>query len=400
MNAGWIIAIILFMIAVWLPLDFALGRKKHRAALKRKDYPIRMSDIDIFTHGKTLFSSYFGELKNAKHHIHVLFYIVKEDDISEEFLSILEEKAKAGVEVRLLLDWLGSWSVKKKTVKRIEAAGIKFAFCHKPQFPFVFYTFQTRNHRKITIIDGKVGFLGGYNVGKEYIDQDPKLTPWRDYHLKITGEAVQDIQHEFLTDWQKCAKVDLFNLKTFFPALEKGSIRHQILPTEGFELETTFSGLISKAEKSITIGSPYFIPSKKVMAELMRALHRGVEIQIIVPAVADHILVREASFPYFRKLLREGATVYQYMKGFYHAKVLIIDDYVCDIGTANFDKRSFFLNHEINCFIYDFNTIQKVKDIIAKDILDSQKLTLKHLNKPNLLRSIKEAFSRLFLLYL
>jgi cardiolipin synthase A/B len=393
MNIGWIIASIIILTGVWLSLDYALGRKKHLASITRREYPIRNGHIEVYTHGMDLFSSFFKELRHAKHHIHVLFYILQDDSFCHEFLAILQEKAKAGVEVRLMVDWLGSKAVKRQTVQALEGAGVKFLFSNKPAAPFFFYTIQVRNHRKITVIDGKIGFLGGYNIGKEYIDGDPKLTPWRDYHLKITGESVRDLQREFLLDWKRSAKTDLLGNPIYYPELQAGPVRHQVFPSEGLFLEETFAALIGKAQHSITIGSPYFIPSDKLMKHLLNALKKGIRVTIIVPAKSDHFLVQEASYPYLRTLLKNGADVYQYMKGFYHAKTMVIDESVCDIGTANFDKRSLFLNDEINCYVYDAAFIQSIKNILLQDIQDSSPLSLAKLNRPNFIRSIKEVLS-------
>ncbi|MDZ5471773.1 cardiolipin synthase [Bacillus sp. 31A1R] len=389
-----IIVAVLLLIGLLLFLDYKFGRKKHLSAINRKNYPIRESNFEIFTGGPELFEDLFSELRKAEKHIHILFYIVKDDPVSKEFLSILKERAKNGVEVRLLLDWLGSFSVKNSIVKELKDDGVKFAFCHVLKFPFLFYSSQVRNHRKITVIDGKMGYIGGFNIGKEYINMDPKLCPWRDYHLKIMGEGVHDLQREFLKDWREERKENLLQDSIYFPMLPKGQSRHQIIPSEGFYLEETFSGLIRKAEKSIMIGTPYFIPSTKILKDLLDALDRGVHITLLVPYKSDHALVQEASHPYLREILKKGADVHQYLKGFYHAKVLFIDDNICDIGTANFDKRSLFLNHEINCYIFDKNLIDKLKAVIEKDILDSKVLTLEELNRFKLSTSIKEAIAR------
>jgi cardiolipin synthase A/B len=385
---------IIFIVICWLAIDFILGRKKHLKSLKRRSYPFYQSDIHVFTTGPELFEDYFDELKKAKKHIHILFYIVKNDRISSDFLQLLKQKAHEGVEVRLLVDWLGSLKVKRTLIKELKGAGVQFAFCHVAKPPFLFYSTQVRNHRKITVIDGKIGYMGGYNVGKEYIDLDPKLSPWRDYHLKITGEGVRELQEVFLKDWHESFKVNLLHNPIYFPPLPKGPYRHQIIPSEGFYLEETFSGLIRNAKQSIMIGSPYFIPGKRVFQDLIHALKRGVKIDILVPYTADHPLVKEASFYYLRKLLKKGANIYQYKKGFYHAKTLIIDHTVCDIGTANFDKRSFYLNHEINCYTFDPQYIEKVKLIYKKDINDSTLLTLKKLNGLNPWRTCKELIAR------
>ncbi len=386
--AFWIIILIIGL-TLLLALDFSIGRKRHLAQINKQSYPIRNSQLSIFTKGPDLFDDYFTELKRAKKHIHILFYIVKDDSFSQEFLEILIRKAQEGVEVRLLVDWVGS-TVSREYKKKLKAAGVEFAQSQIPKFPFFFYTSQVRNHRKITVIDGEIGYAGGYNVGKEYIDKDKKLSPWRDYHLKLTGEGVKDLQKEFLLDWKKSAKVNLLQSHIYFPPLEKGEIRHQFIPSEGNLLEATLHELINKAETSIMIGTPYFIPSASIFEELLKAIDRGVTLTLIVPFNPDHALVKEASFKYLRQLLKKGADIHQYKKGFYHAKVLVIDDKLCDIGTANFDKRSMFLNFEINCLIYNQDVIRQIKTILHKDLLDSEQVTLSELNRFNPFRSIKE----------
>lgn len=386
------VAAILLIIALWLSLDFTLGRKKQLQGLKRVDSPFRVSNIDIFTQGQELFADYFSELKKATHHIHILFYIVKDDKISKEFLSILKKKADEGVEVRLLLDRMGSFPIKKKTIESLKRHGIHFSFAHTPKLPYLFYTFQARNHRKITIIDGKIGYIGGFNIGKEYINLDPKLSPWRDYHLKMAGEGVADLQKEFLVDWHKETNTNLLANNAYFPALHTGKIQHQTIPSKGAFLEDTFSSLINRAKAKIFIGTPYFIPSERLFNDLIAAQERGIALTILVPKISDHILVKEASYPSLRKLLENGAAVYEFQTGFYHAKTIIIDDEVCDIGTANFDRRSLFINYEINCYIYDQPFIKKVQAVIKKDIQDSRQLSLTELNRR---RNIKEWAARL-----
>ncbi|WP_442596972.1 cardiolipin synthase [Neobacillus sp. D3-1R] len=387
---------VLFLIFLWLTLDYWLGRTHHLKKFVPPNAPKRQSQMELFTDGEVFFKDYFAELKNAKKHIHILFYIVKNDRFSKEFFQILTQKAKEGVEVRLLLDFLGSLKVNRKMINDFKAAGGQFSFSNIPKLPFLFYSSQTRNHRKISVIDGVIGCIGGFNIGKEYVNKDQKLSPWRDYQLKITGEGVNDLQREFLMDWRQCTKTDLLQNPIYFPNQKSGPVEHEIIPSEGVYLETTFLKLIDSAKDSLMIGSPYFIPSQRTFFALMAALRRGVKVTILVPKIPDHMLVKEASFPFFRRLIREGATVYQYLNGFYHAKTLIIDDRVCDIGTANFDKRSMFLNHEINCYMYDKDFIKQLRNTIEKDIKDSKILTLEELNQPNILRTVKEKTATLF----
>jgi cardiolipin synthase len=389
MKLLFILLGLILLIIIWFYLDFTLGYRKHRKIVRNQETPVLQGDFDIFPHGKKLFADYFDELKNAKKHIHVLFYIAKNDPISHKFYEILEDKAREGVEVRLLLDRIGSIGVKKKTIASLREAGVYFAFSNRIKLPYLFYSSQVRNHRKISVIDGEVGYLGGFNVGMEYIDEDPKLCPWRDYHLKITGESVSFLQQEFFVDWQEYGE-KVANPSTYDMNLPKGKVRQCFVPTEAGQLEARHLDFLKKAKKAIMIGTPYFIPSKKILHELVLAARRGIEITIIVPFTADHALVQEASYRYLRRLLREGVNVYQFKNGFYHAKSIIIDDCLCDIGTANFDKRSLFLNKEINCYFFDKEFVARFKDVFVKDIHDSRPLTLADLNHPNLFRTIKE----------
>ena len=387
------VLVFLLLIILWLVFDFILGKRKHLRLVGYRETPILHGNLDIFPHGKKLFADYFNEISAAQKHIHILFYIVKDDAISHQFLDLLKEKAREGIEVRLLLDRLGSKKVSRQMVSALRAAGVRFAFSNHIKFPYLFYSTQVRNHRKISIIDGKIGYLGGFNIGKEYIDEDPKLSPWRDYHLKMTGEGVSFLQSEFLLDWKEYGQEDLFADPRYFPNGPKGSIRHQLIPTEVGHLEKKFIDLIQKATDSIIIGTPYFIPSRKLFEELISAARLGISITVIVPYTADHPLVKEASFPFLRRLMREGGKVYQFNNGFYHAKTIVIDDKICDIGTANFDQRSLFLNKEINCYIYDLDFIARFKEILQKDIHDSKPLILADLDKPNLFRSVKESIA-------
>lgn len=380
----------ILLIIIWLAIDFSLGRRMHERLAQKRETPLLHGNLDIFPHGKELFADYFSELKKASHHIHILFYIVKDDAFSQEFFSILKTKATEGIEVRLLLDRLGSHKVKKTDIQALKASGVKFAFSNRIKFPYLFYSSQVRNHRKISIIDGKIGYLGGFNIAKEYVDQDPKLSPWRDYHLKITGESVPFLQREFFIDWNEYSTETVLDDSDYIVEQPKGKVAHLYAPTEANLLEERYIRLIQKATKSIMIGSPYFIPSRRLFHNLLYACKRGIKIIIVVPYVTDHILVQEASYRYLRRLIKEGATVYQFHNGFYHAKTIVIDDTICDIGTANFDKRSLFLNKEINCYIYDPSFVARLKEVLQKDILDSKPVTLAELNKPNLLRSFKE----------
>ncbi|MED4403844.1 cardiolipin synthase [Metabacillus fastidiosus] len=378
------VAIICFFFAaiiVWLTIDYKAGRKKHLQQERYQFYPMRRSNLEFYIDGHSFYNELFRAIKQSKQSVHILFYIVKNDEISHEFLTLLGEKAKQGVEVRLLLDYIGGKEFTDKEISLLKRKGVHFAYANKPKWPFYFYTLQARNHRKITVIDGEIGFLGGFNIGKEYLGHDPKLGFWRDYHLRLTNEGVTDLQQQFSKDWFKATSEDLTSNQTYFPKLLPGKLEQRFLSTNGSFLKKYFISLIQSAKKEILICTPYFIPGKKIQQELIKAAKRGVNVKVLVPMKADHPLVREASFPYYGPLILAGCEIYRFYHGFYHSKVFVVDDNTCDIGTANFDKRSFYINDEMNCLIYDVDFIQRVKESVYEDFTRSEKLTYEFLKK-------------------
>ncbi|WP_430392851.1 cardiolipin synthase [Bacillus suaedaesalsae] len=387
--------LVLLIIFIWMIVDYKLGRFFHIRRMKKRSYPTRKSDIALFITGQKLYDDLFYEIKNAKKHIHILFYIVKDDNISNTFLELLMDKAKQDVEVRLLLDRIGSVNLTKLMIQKLKDSGVQFSFCHVPKLPFIVYSINERNHRKIAVIDGKTGYVGGFNIGKEYLGQDPKLGDWRDYHLRIVGEGVQDLQTQFLQDWKKATKENALDNDAYFPQQLPGKHEHSIVPTHGVFLQDVFIDLIRGAKSEIIIGTPYFIPSRKLFNEILQAAKRGVNVHVIVPMRADHPFVKEAAIPYFKPLLQAGCNVYRYYYGFFHAKVIVVDGEICDIGTANFDKRSLFLNHEINCIITDRPFIDEVRESLLRDIDFSEKVTMDFLQNRSILQRLKEVFSKL-----
>lgn len=396
MKIFTITVLIILLLTLLLFIDFQLGQKKHHAQVKKTSFPKRSGFLQLFTSGPHLVEELFADIAHATHHVHVQFYIVKNDTISKQFVALLKKKSKSGVEVRLLLDRVGSFGFKKKQIETLKASGVKFAFSHAPKLPYFFHSFQERNHRKIAIIDGKIGYIGGFNIAKEYINEKPRLSPWRDYHLKMIGEGVQDLQQQFLIDWSKATGEHIQYSTVYIKKGKQGPQHFQLIPTEGAFLEKEFLSLIHTAKHSITIGTPYFIPSELILDSLKSVLLKGISITIIVPFASDHPFVKEAAYPYFRQLLPLGAKVYQYQKGFFHAKYILIDDTIVDVGTANFDKRSLFLNHEINCYIFDQSSIIEIQKSIFEDIKNSNLLTLDSLNNLSLQQTMKERLAKLF----
>ncbi|MBM7704091.1 cardiolipin synthase [Metabacillus iocasae] len=395
MLAILVIILLLIVLVAWFALDFSLGKKAHLQKQEEQTFSKKHAHIQLFTNGTDLFKDLFAAIDQATHSIHIEFYIIKRDNISQQFLQLLEKKASEGVEVRLLTDRIGSLKIRKKAISSLKAHGVQFSYSQIPRLPFLFYTLHARNHRKISVIDGKVGYIGGFNIGQEYLGLDPTLGIWKDYHLKLKGLVVNDLQRQFLLDWKATTKNNLLHESRYFSAQPAGTEMVQLKSTEGYTLERDFLMLIEKAKHELCIGTPYFIPSEKLFNALLEAIKRGVKVNVLIPMRADHPFVRDAAFAYIPTLLEAGGSVYEYYYGFYHAKVIIVDDDICDIGTGNFDKRSLFLNQEVNCYIFDQSFIKQAKETFYKSLMESKQLQLKDLKKRKLLDHVKQAFATL-----
>lgn len=383
------VIIVLAVLLVWIYLDLSLGRRQHKQMLEKQQFPERQGSVMFFGEGSEFFTSFKQDISEAANHIHINFFIFRNDTVGSEIIGILKKKASEGVTVRLLIDYVGSYKFPKSAIQELKQAGVSFAFSQKAQLPYVFYSLNQRNHRKVSVIDGTIGYMGGYNVGDEYLGKDPKLGDWRDYHLKFEGEGVQDLQNQFAMDWKRAVNEQLEG-DNLYPELHQGPTNFQLMPTNGGFIEDTFLQLIRNAKQSIVIGTPYYIPGRDIQDALIAAAERGVSVQLLLPMKKDHPLVHETAYPYFTPLLKAGCEIYRFYQGFYHSKIFMIDDKICDIGTANFDRRSFTLNQEINCFIYEESFIHIVKGTLERDFQRAEKLTLEKVKNRSLLHRCKE----------
>lgn len=398
MVVVWTIALILILLVLFLffvILDIWLGYRK----LKRdSDIDLlhgRLSDVQLFSDGRRFFDALEKDITAAKDHVHISFFIFRVDEVGRAIVNLLNQKAQEGVEVRLLLDALGCMHLPKKTKKAFKDSGVQLAFSAKPFFPFFFYSLNRRNHRKLQIIDGKTAYFGGFNVGDEYLGRKADMGDWRDYHLRLIGKGVEDIQTQFLKDWRESTKEEVSG-KRYFPKLEDGRHEMKLIGTDGYFLEDLFIDHLSRAKERIFIGSPYFIPTKRLMKTLTEQLARGVKVTLLLPAKKDHPCVKPASFNYFSSLLEGGAKIFHFYQGFYHAKVFIVDNVSCYMGTANFDKRSFNWNDEMNGFIYSENLIQEIEEMTERDLMRSEELSLTDLKERTILEKVKTKASALF----
>ncbi|MCM3718438.1 cardiolipin synthase [Fictibacillus phosphorivorans] len=386
----WIVLLIAVLL-ILASLDFYYGHKKQVSLELPPSYG--KGEMQFLSTGYHFFDALFEDIKNAVEYIHIQFYILRDDELGQELCSLLIQKAQKGVEVRLLVDCLGSHGIKNETIQSLKQAGIHFQKSNKPGFPYFLYRLNHRNHRKVVIIDGNIGYIGGYNIGNEYIGKDTKLGDWRDYHLRLKGSVVDALQQSFNHDWN-VASGDKVSVSATIDHDDPSYKDFMLVHSSGSAVYRFFYEKIQRSKKSILIGSAYFIPGKKMNKALLRAIKRGVKLTLVVPMNPDHPFVQEASYIYLKPLLEAGAEIYQFHEGFYHSKVLMFDEQICDIGTANFDFRSFFFNDEINCIFTDKHYIQEVKRVIESDLARSEILTLERLKKtrtPNV--RIKEAVS-------
>ena len=361
------------------------------------------NDVDIYPESNMFFNSLLEELKKAEEYINIQFYIFKDDRIGKEIIEILKEKAQAGVEVRLLYDAVGGRNLSKKAVKEMKEAGVQVANFFPSFLNIINFNINFRNHRKIVVIDGKVGFVGGFNVGDEYLGRDPKFGEWRDTHIKLTGSCVIDLSMRFLLDWRYTTKENLDLAKYFTKKREKstGNVGIQIVSsgpdiTELDEIKYGYMKMIQKARDYVYIQSPYLILDKTLMETLKVACLSGVDVRIMIPSKPDHPFVYWASYSYAGELLDYGAKIYTYGEdAFLHAKTIVYDDSVTSIGTANMDIRSFELNFEVNAFIYSEEKAREQRMIFERDIENSREITKEIYENRSTYIKIKESISRL-----
>ncbi|MGL6108117.1 cardiolipin synthase [Romboutsia sp.] len=367
------------------------------------------NDIKIYDNGEEFFSNLLSELKKAKYYINIQFYIFKDDDIGNKIIDVLLEKAREGVEVRLLYDAVGSRLLTDKSILKLKKGGVKVGAFFPSFMKLINFNLNYRNHRKIVVIDGKTGFIGGNNVGDEYLGKNSKFGNWRDTHLKLIGDSVMDLNIVFLLDWRYTTKEDLdfsiyFNencLSKSEGSTSSSNTGIQIVSsgpdiTDLDEIKFGYIKMIQKAKKYVYIQSPYFILDKTLTETLKIACFSGVDVRIMVPSKPDHPFVYWASSSYAGELLKYGAKLYNYDEnGFLHAKTIVIDDSICSIGTANMDIRSFELNFEVNAFIYASDISRQQRIIFEKDMIKSKEITLEMYNSRSTSTKIKESISRL-----
>lgn len=379
------------------------------------------NNITVYKDGVEKFEALLTDLESAKHHIHMEYYIVKSDEIGRKIFDVLIRKSLQGVKVRFIMDKIGGRTFDKEYLRKVRESGIELV-TYSAHFASIGKLIDTsinyRNHRKIVIIDGKIGYLGGNNIGDEYLGKS-KFGYWRDSHARIEGEFVLGLQALFFDDffsvlsinedakkWEYDKKRQNYkredDLSLYFPLSTITNYLPMQLIYNGpgspySTVEQLFLKMIGSAKEKIFISSPYFIPSDSLMQALKVAVLSGIDVKIVFPEQYDHPPVGHASMTYIKELLDVGVEFYFYDKSaFYHNKAIVVDTNICTLGTANFDVRSLYYNYEVNAVIYDELTSAKMEGFFYDDIAQSRMLTLDEYNQGSVFTHLKESFFRIF----
>lgn len=338
------------------------------------------------------------ELSKAIRHIHLEFYIFEDDAVGRQVRDVLMAKVRAGVEVRVLYDDVGCWRVPHRFFEEMREAGIEVRSFLKVRFPLFTSKVNFRNHRKIAVIDGRVGFVGGMNLAERYMHGFP-WGIWRDTHLLLEGKAVHGLQTTFLLDWYFVDRT-LITSAVYFPKIENcGTSLVQIVTSEPVgpwkDIMQGLVAAITGARRYFYIQTPYFLPTEAVLEAMQTAALAGVDVRLMLPMRADSRLTHLGSCSYLADVLQAGVKVYFYKRGFLHSKLMVSDDELSTVGSTNVDFRSFEHNFEVNAFIYDADTAQRMRDVFLQDQRDCVQLFLKNWVKRSWYRKAGESVVRL-----
>jgi cardiolipin synthase len=359
--------------------------------------PLPCHDPEIFTSGAEKFERLYDDIESATDHVHLEYFIWEQDALTKRFCDLLAEKARQGVEVRLLYDWIGSVKYGKRQLRDLERAGARVQ-ADAAELIRLNY----RNHRKIAVVDGRIAYTGGMNMGQEYIDGKPRYESWRDTHVRFGGPLVADLQRLFCERWRRTCGEDLFAERYFptpAPAPTRRSVWAQVVHS-GPEsprpaVRNTFLLAIFSAEERLRIQSPYFVPDEAIQEALVAEALAGVDVRLIITGVPDKKVPWWAAFTYLDDLVDAGARVFHYRAGFFHAKTMTVDGAVAIIGTTNFDIRSFALHDELSVVFYDSALAAETDADFDDDVARSAEFTAADIERIGRLGRMRNALARL-----
>ena len=340
--------------------------------------PTRYNRVGLLHNGNNAFTALIAALQHAVRSIHMEYYIIRDDRIGRTIAEILIRKARAGLEVRVIYDAVGSWRLSRTTLRRMHDAGVRTAAFEPVRFPWFTTRVSRRNHRKIVVTDGRVAFLGGINIAKYYLDGD-YMGKWRDEHLRIEGDAVKDLQRLFIADWARVTDECLDLRRYVAPHGIRQRLPIQLAWAEEgpsrLTIADAFASAIVRAHRTVRISSPYFLPPAMLLDALRLAARGGVRVQVMIPSCSDSPFTDLISDSYIGDLLDAGVELYRYDNGFLHAKLVIVDDTLASVGTANMDYRSLTDNLEVTAFIRDRETVRQLAATFDDDLASCRRIT-------------------------
>ena len=363
--------------------------------------PFKDNQVDIMTDGYAFFPELLKDIAAARHHIHIDMYIIEDDALGRLITDALIDKTKSGVEVRIIYDDVGCWKVKHSFFEKMRESGIEIVPFLPVRFPSFTSKVNYRNHRKLVVIDGVIGYVGGMNIALRYV-KGTGSQPWRDTMLRLTGGIVYSLQRSFLVDWYFVDRT-LISDRKYYPPLDttvENSCLAQLVtsgPTAKYpEIMQGYVRAITAARHYVYIETPYFLPNEPVLFALKTAAMAGVDVCLLCPYHSDARYTEWASRSYLRELSEAGARIFLYETGFMHSKLMIVDDSLSTCGSTNVDFRSFENNFELNVFIYDEGTALRLKKIFHDDLSHSIPLTsIPSWNRPHFFKRLWESFARL-----
>jgi cardiolipin synthase len=357
------------------------------------------SKIDILAEPEETFEAIFSDIEKAKDHIHIQFYIIVSDSVGDRLLDLLLKKVSEGVEVRLIYDYWGCFGLPKNYIQKLKDGGIHFHAFFPPKFPFILSRLNYRNHRKLIVIDGKIGYTGGVNMADRYLYGNI-LGTWRDTMVRFEGAATLGLQEAFSDDWYFVDRTILDHDRYFPPQKAFAKNLVQIVDSGP---DTTFQSIlqgmyyaVSTAQDYVYIQTPYFMPPDEISTAIETAALRGIDVRLLIPIKSDASMARDSNCSYIERMLDAGVRVYNYKKGFLHSKAWVVDDCISSVGTANVDFRSYEQNFEVTSFIYEEETALKLKSLFLKDLSDAVEINKEEWQKRPKFQRFKESIARLF----
>lgn len=357
------------------------------------------NEVEILNNGDRCFPRLFGDMARARKFIHIEFFGIESGKLFEQMLPILRERVAQGVEVRVIYDSVGGRALRNRDIKRLREAGVEV----KSFMPVFFTRFSSlanyRNHRKIVVVDGEVGYTGGMNIADRYVD-GIRGGIWRDVHIRITGEAVATLQTVFVADWAFVTDGITLDAPYYFPECRAEGVCPMQIATSGPDspyasIKHSYFAAIGKAKRYIYISTPYLLPDNAILTALTIAALSGVDVRVLIPVRGDNVFVAWAGYSYVDTLMEAGVKVYLYRKGFNHSKFIVIDDELCTVGSANLDYRSFNDDFEIQALIYDNAVTCSLRDDFLGDLEDAEEVTPEMWSKRSRWSKIMEPVARL-----